>query len=75
MKPNIKCDPHYGYYWFLLNEIFATDKVNKARIKEFENIPNAQARWNRLYMIARMDNYAKIASIMEGIERKQGNIF
>lgn len=75
MKPNIKCDPHYGYYWFLLNEIFATDKVNKARIKEFENIPNAQARWNRLYMIARMDNYSKIASIMEGIERKQGNIF
>ena len=75
MKPNIKCDPHYGYYWFLLNEIFATDKVNKARIKEFENIPNAQARLNRLYMIARMDNYSKIASIMEGIERKQGNIF
>lgn len=75
MKPNIKCDPHYGYYWFLLNEIFATDKVNKARIKEFENIPNAQARWNRLYMVARMDNYSKIASIMEGIERKQGNIF
>ena len=75
MKPSIKCDPHYGYYWFLLNEIFATDKVNKARIKEFENIPNAQARWNRLYMVARMDNYSKIASIMEGIERKQGNIF
>jgi hypothetical protein len=51
------------------------DKENKARIKEFENIPNAQARWNRLYVIARMDNYSKIASIMEGIERKQGNIF
>ena len=75
MKPNIKSDPHYGNYWFLLNEIFAMDKVNKARIKEFENIPNAQARWNRLYMVARMDNYSKIASIMEGIERKQGNIF
>lgn len=75
MKPNIKCDPNYGYYWFLLNEIFAMDKENKARIKEFENISNAQARWNRLYVIARMDNYSKIASIMEGIERKQGNIF